>query len=38
VLGALGVLIAAWGTGNHLHGVPRRVAREQREPLVVERR
>jgi hypothetical protein len=36
VLGALGVLIAAWGTGNHLHGVPRRVPREQPEPLAAE--
>jgi hypothetical protein len=28
VLGATGVVVAAWGTGNHVHGVPRRVARE----------
>ncbi len=25
VLGALGVLVAAWGTGNHVRGVPRRI-------------
>jgi hypothetical protein len=38
VLGAGGVLIAAWGTGNHVRGVPRRVHRADAQSIVVEPR
>jgi hypothetical protein len=38
VLGSLGVLIAAWGTGNHVHGVPRRVRRSEPAPVAAEQR
>ncbi len=38
VLGALGVLVAAWGTGNHTHGVPRRLQRTESMPVAAERR
>lgn len=33
VIGAAGVLIAAWGTGNHRHGIPRRIMRDRRQPV-----
>ncbi len=35
VIGAAGVLIAAWGTGNHRRGVPQRIMRERRVPVEV---
>ena len=38
VLGAAGVLIAAWGTGNHVHGIPRRVRRSDNQSVVAEPR
>lgn len=34
VIGAAGVLIAAWGTGNHQRGIPRRILRERRRPFL----
>jgi hypothetical protein len=34
VLGAAGVWVAALGTGNHVHGIPRMAQREGREPAV----
>jgi hypothetical protein len=33
VIGAAGVLVAAWGTGNHRRGVPQRIMRERRQPV-----
>ena len=38
VLGAAGVLIAAWGTGNHVHGIPRRVIRHRPQSVPAESR
>jgi hypothetical protein len=38
VLGAVGVLVAAWGTGNHVHGIPRRVSRSQAQSVPAESR
>jgi hypothetical protein len=35
VLGAVAVLIAAWGTGNHRRGLPVRLARSKRQTAVV---
>ncbi|QNN53525.1 phosphatase PAP2 family protein [Nocardioides mesophilus] len=35
VIGAAGVLIAAWGTGNHVRGVPRLSRPEVEEPQTV---
>jgi hypothetical protein len=32
VIGAAGVLIASWGTGNHQRGIPRRILRERHQP------
>jgi hypothetical protein len=38
LLGAAGVLVASWGTGNHVRGVPRRVRREVPQSVVAEPR
>lgn len=38
VIGALGVLVAAWGTGNHRRGVPKRVSREERQATLARPR
>lgn len=37
-IGSAGVLIAAWGTGNHQRGVPRRIPRERRQVAEVASR
>ncbi len=37
VLGSLGVLIAAWATGNHVRGIPRLVEPEEPQPASVSR-
>ena len=38
VIGAAAVVIAAWGTGNHHRGVPRRLERERRQPALARPR
>lgn len=38
VLGAAGVLVAAWGTGNHVRGIPRRVRRAEPQSVSAESR
>ena len=35
-IGAAGVVIAAWATGNHVRGVPRRIGREEPQPAVAD--
>ena len=31
-----GVVIAAWATGNHVRGVPRRIGRDEPQPAVAD--
>lgn len=38
LIGALGVLVAAWGTGNHRRGVPERISREERQATLARPR
>ncbi|MGI8901016.1 MAG: phosphatase PAP2 family protein [Nocardioides sp.] len=38
VIGAAGLLIAAWGTGNHVRGIPRRVQLPERQESFAEPR